>query len=131
MAKAALLLALILVVSLAACGGESAPAGSEAGTGDAAAGEKAFAEVSAPACSSCHSLEPDVTLVGPSLDKIGAQAGARVSGESAGEYLRKAVVEPNAFVVEGFAPNLMPGTYATQLSEQQIDDLVAYMLTLK
>jgi mono/diheme cytochrome c family protein len=130
MAKAGLLLVLILVVSLAACGGESAPAGS-AGTADAAAGEKVFAEVSAPACSSCHSLEPDVTLVGPSLAKVGAQAGARVSGESAEDYLRKAVVEPNAFVVEGFTSNLMPGTYATQLSEQQIDDLVAYMLTLK
>jgi mono/diheme cytochrome c family protein len=128
MGRTTLLLALILVVGLAACGRESAPAGSEASTD---AGEKVFGQVAAPACTSCHALEAGVTLVGPSLAAIGAEAGSRVSGESAEEYLRKAVAEPNAYLVEGFASGLMPATYAIQLSEQQINDLVAYMLTLK
>jgi cytochrome c1 len=72
-----------------------------------------------------------VTLVGPSLANIGTDAGSRASGQSATEYLREAVVEPNAFMVEGFAANVMPATYGTQLSEQEISDLVAYMLSLK
>lgn len=126
-----LILSLILVLCLAACGGESAPTGGETGQGDAAAGKVVFTDAATPACGGCHSLEPGVDLVGPSLAKVGADAGSRVSGQSAGAYLRESVVDPNAHVVEGFASNLMPATYGTQLSEQQIDDLVAYLLTLK
>lgn len=127
MRKFWLVLALMLVLVLAACGGESAPAGG----GDAAAGAKVFGEVAAPACGSCHSLEPGKVLVGPSLASIGAEAGSRVSGQSAEAYLRESVVAPNDHIAEGFAANIMPGTYGSQLSEQQINDLVSYMLTLK
>ena len=122
------LLLLILALSLAACGGDSAPAG---GKGNATAGEEVFDQVAAPACNACHSLEPGQVLVGPSLAKIGAEAGSRVSGQSAEDYLRESIVAPNDHLVEGFGPNLMPGTYGSQLTAQQIDDLVAYMLTLK
>jgi mono/diheme cytochrome c family protein len=137
MRKAIFLLALILVLSLAACGGDSAPSGeadsapeSEAAVGDAAAGEKVYNEA-APACITCHSLEPGKSGVGPSLATIGADAGSRVSGQSAQDYVRESIVDPNAFVVDGWAANLMTGTYGSQLSEEQIADLVAYLLSLK
>ena len=120
-------LVLVLVLSLAACGGGSAPAVS----GDATAGQKVYSGEAAPACSSCHSLEPGTTIVGPSLATIGAEAGSRQSGQSASDYLHQSIVEPDAYVVEGFAAGLMPGTYGGALSEQQIADLVAYLLTLK
>ena len=124
-------LILLLVLGLAACGGESAPEGGTAGGGDAAAGEQVYNQVAAPACSTCHSLEPGVMLVGPSLANIGAEAGSRLSGTSAEDYLRQSVTDPNAHIVEGFAANLMPASYGGQLTAQQIDDLVAYMLSLK
>jgi hypothetical protein len=54
-----------------------------------------------------------------------------VSGVSAAEYLRRSVTDPNADVVEGYVANVMPATYGTQLSEEQLNDLVAYLLTLK
>ncbi|MGD8623809.1 MAG: cytochrome c [Anaerolineae bacterium] len=120
-------LSLILVLGLAACGGD----GGTAGGGDVSAGKTVFEQTAAPACTTCHSLEAGVTLVGPSLATIGADAGSMVPGQSAEEYLRESVVSPNAHVVEGFGSNLMPQDYGTQLSEQQIDDLVAYMLSLK
>jgi cytochrome c2 len=132
MQKLVIFLALVLVLSLAACGGDSAPAGGgSSAAGDAAAGQKVFSGGTAPACSTCHSLEPGVTIVGPSLAKIGAEAGSRQSGQSASDYLHQSIVEPDAHVVEGFAAGLMPATYGGALSEQQIADLVAYMLTLK
>lgn len=125
------LLVLILLASLAACGGgsEPAPAG-----GDAAAGEALFAQSSIgsqPGCTTCHSLEAGVTLVGPSLADVGAEAGSRVSGQSAEEYLRQSILEPGDYVVDGFGAGIMPGGYSSELSEEQVDDLVAYLLSLK
>lgn len=133
MRKSLLVVLMVLVLGLAACGGEPAPVGGgeTAAVSPAEAGETVFNEVAAPACNTCHSLEPGQVLVGPSLANIGAQAGSRVSGQSAEDYLYQSVLTPNDFVVEGFSANIMPETYASQLTEQQVDDLVAYMLTLK
>ncbi len=133
MRRLTFILVLMLVFGLAACGGSSdAPAASGgAGGGDAAAGKTVFAETAVPACSTCHSLEPGVTIVGPSLATVGTEAGTRVDGVSAENYLRKSITDPDSFVVDGFASGLMTMDYATQLTEEQIQDLVAYMLTLK
>ncbi|MFN8450867.1 MAG: hypothetical protein U0521_20370 [Anaerolineae bacterium] len=53
-------------------------------------------------CATCHSLQPDVVIVGPSLDGVATRAEARVTGMSAGEYLRTSILDPGAFVVPGF-----------------------------
>jgi cytochrome c551/c552 len=132
----AFIVLLVLVLSLVACGGESAPEGGEGGAGaaDATDGETLFAQQligTQAGCVTCHSLEPDVVVVGPSLAKIGAEAGSRVSGVSAEEYLRQSILEPDAYTAEGFAAGLMPKALADELSEEQVGDLVAYMLTLK
>lgn len=129
MRKMMFLVSIILIAGLAACGGDEGTGG-EGGAGDATAGETVYTQVASPACNTCHSLEPDVTLVGPSLANIGSEAGNRVEGQSAEEYLRESVTEPDAYVVEGFSPGIMPNTYGTQLTEQQINDLVAYLSSL-
>lgn len=136
MKRLILVLALLLVASLVACGGEPAPTGgeSEPAGGNADAGEALFAQTSAgtlPGCVTCHSLEPGVALVGPSVANVGAEAGSRVSGLSAEEYLRQSIVEPNAYVVEGFGEGIMPAGYGDALSSEQVDDLVAYLLSLE
>lgn len=130
MRKGTWLLLVVLAVALAACGGGAAPSDGGGSAGDAAAGEAVFNEVAAPACNTCHSLEPGVTLIGPSLANIGAEAGSMVAGQSAEEYLHESIVNPGAFMVPGFA-DLMPATYGAQLTEKQINDLVAYLLSLK
>ena len=82
-------------------------------------------------CSNCHSLQPDQTLVGPSLAGIGTTAGTRIEGYSAEEYLRESIEQPNAFVVNGFKPDIMPESFGVQMTEGQLADLVAFLITLK
>ena len=131
MRKLLLLLAVVLVVGRASCGGDGDVTEPEGGAaaGDPAAGEQVYFEVASPACNTCHSLEAGETLVGPSLNDIGTVAATRVDGMSADEYLHQAIVDPNAHVVEGFGTNIMPATSGSQLTEEQLNDLVAFLLT--
>ena len=82
-------------------------------------------------CRLCHSLEPGVRLVGPSLANIGNEAATRVPGMSAEEYIRESIVNPDAYVVPGYPAGQMPPNYREFLSEEDIQDLVAFLLTLK
>jgi len=69
--------------------------------------------------------------LGPSLATVGTEAGNRVAATSAVDYLRESIVAPDAHIVEGFASGLMPPAYGDELTEQQVTDLVAFLLTLK
>lgn len=50
------------------------------------------------------------------------------SGVSDVEYLRQSIVDPYAFE-EGDWSDVMPYEYADLLSEEEVDDLVAFLLT--
>ncbi|MBK7897056.1 MAG: cytochrome c [Candidatus Promineifilaceae bacterium] len=135
-----ILLALLFAFGLAACGGgdeEAAESGSDSGAvGDAANGERLFNEsiigaASAPGCITCHSLEPGVVIVGPSQSDVGARAETAIEGMSAEDYLRQSIVEPNAHIAEGYTPDVMYQNFGEELTNSQINDLVAFMLTLK
>ena len=75
---------LLLIVALAAvaCGGdveqeEEEPQEVASLTGDAARGEDLFNQTvigAQPGCITCHSLEPDQVLVGPSMAGIAARS---------------------------------------------------------
>jgi cytochrome c len=123
----ALLLVLALaLVGLAACGGAAAT-GSSGGASDPVAGEATFKVE----CARCHSVQAGVAGIGPSLAGIGTTAGTVVSGMSAEQFLRQSIVDPNAQVTSGFSAGIMPNSFGTRLTSQQVDDLVAYLLTLK
>jgi len=122
--KFVLLLVLVagIAVSLAACGG----GGGDNSGPNAAAGEKLFNQSligTQPGCKTCHSLEPDVVIVGPSLAGIASRADEA--------YIRESIQTPDADVVEGFTAGTMPAALIGELSEQQLNDLVAYLMTLK
>jgi hypothetical protein len=50
---------------------------------------------------------------------------------TAEEYSRQSILEPNAHVVEGFVPGTMPQDWGDGLTAEQIDQLVAYLMTLE
>ncbi len=122
------LLMLVGALILVSCSGDNSTTG-----GSVNSGNELFEQAtlgSAAGCKTCHSLEPGTVIIGPSMAGIGTLAGSRVSGMPAEEYLRNSIVDPNAHIVEGFPASVMPNTYATQLTEEEIDKLVAYLLSL-
>ena len=106
--------------------GEAAPAGEEGGDA-AAAGREIFTSTG---CNACHTLADAEasSQVGPALDELASVAGDRKKGTSPEDYVREAIVDPAAFAVEGFSGDTMPGNYADQLSPEEIDTLVQYLL---
>ena len=105
-----------------------------AAVGDMAAGEELFNEPldgipHSLSCSSCHTLDGQLAR-NPTFIGIGTAAGDRISGMSDVEYLRESIVDPYAFRPDGeWLSASMPYTYADLLSDEQINDLIAYILT--
>jgi len=121
----------VLALTVVACGGGGADSGSGA---DVAAGENLFASTvigAQPGCITCHSLTPGETIVGPSMAGIASRAGSRVPGQSAEEYIRESILLPDAHLVEDFPAGTMPQVWGEELSNEQVDQLVAYLLTLQ
>jgi mono/diheme cytochrome c family protein len=75
-------------------------------------------------CITCHSLEEGASLVGPSLFHV----TSRVPGMSDADYIRQSIVDPDAYIVDGYDSGQMPGDWAQVLSEEQIESLVDYLL---
>jgi ferredoxin/mono/diheme cytochrome c family protein len=96
---------------------------------DAQRGEQVFLSSHA-GCSVCHSVTPGVERVGPNLSGVGLVAGSRVPGLTAEEYLRQSILDPDAYVVEGFPSGQMLDNYEETLTDEDIDALVAYLITL-
>ena len=124
-------LMLLLGILIGGCGGADQSPG-----GDIAAGQELFNQTvidSNPGCVTCHSLEADVVIVGPSLAAWSDEAGAEGEdyGMSADEFTRQSILDPNAVLVEGYPADTMPTNWEEVLTTEQLDDLVAYLLSLE
>jgi nitric oxide reductase subunit C len=96
-----------------------------------------------PGCAACHSVAPGVSIVGPTLAGIQATAAARIASpdytghaRDVAGYIRESILDPNAYVLKGptYAAggrSLMPSDYAQTLKPEQVDQIVAYLLTLR
>jgi len=121
---------LLLLLALAACTPQDArPIPTVLPAGDAANGEVLFTSRigNQVECSSCHSLDGS-RGTGPSLLGYGEVAGRRRSGMSAQEYTVRSIVQPGDVVVPGYS-NIMPSNFGQHLSDQDLADLVAYLLS--
>ena len=126
-------IATVAALLLAACA-------SGAGPGDVERGKQLFnAPVASPRgeqppCSRCHAVDkdkPSPSGLGTNFYDIGKRAGGIVEGQSAEQYLHTGIVDPDAFLAGGFQDGLMYREYGKALTQQQIADLVAYMLVLR
>jgi nitric oxide reductase subunit C len=81
-------------------------------------------------CASCHATEPDTIIVGPSLAGIASRAAERSEGLSAQHYIELSILQPSAFIVPGFG-DAMPSSFGKRLSGEELDALVAFLLTLE
>ncbi|MEZ4660575.1 MAG: c-type cytochrome [Caldilineaceae bacterium] len=89
-------------------------------------------------CGACHvipGVDIAVGMIGPDLSNIGAEAGTRVPGLSAEEYIRQSIMEPNAVIAPkcptgDCLPGIMLPNLAEILAPEEIDTIVGYLLTL-
>jgi len=118
---------MIILVTLAACAGE--PTVDPLDIGDPVRGRELYegGEPLNNGCIECHSLDGSEEKA-PTMLGLSNRAGERVPDLSAVDYLRQSIVDPRAYVVEGFQIN-MPTSLKYILSEEDIDALVAFMLT--
>jgi mono/diheme cytochrome c family protein len=86
--------------------------------GEPTAGRQVFL---AQGCGGCHTFSAAGTngTVGPNL-------GEALQGKDA-EFVHESIVDPNKEVASGFAPNVMPQDYGQNLTQKQVDDLVAFL----
>ncbi|MDX6582080.1 MAG: cytochrome c oxidase subunit [Solirubrobacterales bacterium] len=98
----------------AAAGGDTAPAQTTA----AVDGAEVFATAG---CTGCHTLADagSTATTGPDLD-------AALKGKDT-TFIHDSIVDPNKFVEKGYPPNIMPQTYADQLSLEELDAVVSYL----
>ena len=94
-----------------------------------AAGQELF--LGAGGCSACHgsgTRAPNLRTAEADLGTIGERCGNRVDGQDCKTYLHTSLVDPTAYVVEGYGA-IMPAASRT-LSPAQIWSLVAYLQSL-
>lgn len=90
------------------------------------AGKRLFSQY----CGACHSIVGNANIVGPAMAGIATRAETRIEGMSAHDYLIESILDPGAYLVPGF-DNLMPSTWGTTLTGEEMDAIIAFMLTLK
>ncbi|HEU5105766.1 MAG TPA: cytochrome c [Solirubrobacterales bacterium] len=73
-------------------------------------------------CGNCHTFAAAESggVTGPNLDE-------ELPGESEAA-VREMIVDPNAEIVKGYPPNVMPPNYEQVLSPKELEDLVKYLL---
>ncbi len=100
-----------------------------AGGDEAAAGKQLFTETG---CNACHTLADaeSASAIGPGLDDLAANAETRgtQNEQSPEEYVKTSIEDPGAFIVPDFNDGVMPGDYGEQLSPEELDTLVKYLL---
>lgn len=82
-------------------------------------------------CARCHSTKADTIVVGPSLAGIASRSAGRVAGMDAQSYISDSIQNPTSYTVEGFNEGLMPSNLMDELSEEELEAVVAYLLTLQ
>ena len=84
-------------------------------------------------CAACHSVTGGAgvgpTWKGLAGSKVDLADGSSVTADDA--FLKESIENPNAKIVKGFAAGIMPQEIAKQLKPGDIDNIIAYIKSLK
>jgi cytochrome c oxidase subunit 2 len=80
-------------------------------------------------CGSCHTLTAAGTTgkIGPDLDKLPQYATQ--AKQPLQPFVQQSIVNPNAYIQPGFPKGVMPQTFGTSLTKQQLSALVQYLIS--
>ena len=123
--RALVLTGALLLSILVACGGTAVPLPTPTLDPQMAAGQKVFVAH----CGACHSTSAGTVIVGPSLSGVAEHGATRVDGLDARTYVYASVLQPGDYLVDGFE-NLMPADLGKKLTGEELDAVVAYVLSL-
>lgn len=128
--------------SQAASADSSSAVSEDSGSDPRALGQHLF-NTAVPTCMACHSLTPGADGAGPSLagivtrtEKLLASGDYKGKAKTVEAYLHESIEHPSAYLVPGDmysagGTSFMPTTYGDHLTEEQINQLVAFLATLK
>jgi len=74
-------------------------------------------------CGTCHTVAGQTGELGPNLTKIGQTKNK--------EYLRQAILDPEAVIAKGFKGGMMPVMYGEEMKAKELELLVDYLAGLK
>jgi len=82
-------------------------------------------------CVGCHNLDQPQTPnnrgpVGPNLGNLHETAGTH--GQDPFAYVHESIVNPNAYISEGYMAGIMPANFAERMTEEEINALVEWLL---
>jgi cytochrome c oxidase subunit II len=102
------------------------PQGGGGGGGGAAAGAAVFKNAQ-NGCTSCHTFKPagSTGKIGPDLDKLPQYA--QTAGKPLDDFIRESIVDPDAYVEQGYQKGVMPPNFGQTLKPNEIDALVQYL----
>lgn len=82
-------------------------------------------------CATCHALEPGKVIVGPSLAGVGDWAAHRRANQTAADYIEESILSPDAYKAPGFEAAQMDVSLAKTLTNDEVNDIVQYLLAQK
>jgi cytochrome c551/c552 len=80
-------------------------------------------------CVGCHSVDPAVTMTGPTWSHLADTATNRQPGVSPANYIHESIVNPGAYVVPNYPSGVMPAIYGETIPIEDLANLVAFLLT--
>lgn len=95
----------------------SPPPATEAAT--AAPVNEPEAALTKHACTACHAVLDSQSPVGPPLTDVGARLTQ--------DEIRQSIVDPNAVIAQGFAPNMMPPDLADRMTARELEIIVEFL----
>ncbi|TAK14823.1 MAG: c-type cytochrome [Anaerolineae bacterium] len=82
-------------------------------------------------CVGCHTVEGlSTATTGPVMNGIATRAAIREGYESAEDYILTSIQNPGDYVVEGFNDGVMPINFGEIISEEDLTNLLAFLMTL-